>query len=132
VIKSWLHSTCAVAASGTLFLGVSSTAVADHPSIDVTVSTPGIYTRFATGPRYGYYPYPPAGYYAYALPPPPVPVYVPGYWTYYPQPGYWSDRHRNYDRGDHHDYDRGPRHHQDRGRDRGRHDQRHDTMIERW
>lgn len=124
MFKSWLHRTCAAAASGTLLLGASGTAVADHPSIDVTVSTPGIYTRFATGPRYGYYPYPPAGYYVYA---PPVPVYVPGYWTYYPQPGYRSDRRRGYDR----DYDRGPRHHQDHRRDRGRHEGRRPDRHDR-
>ncbi len=119
MIKSWLDSARAVAVSGALLLGVNSTAVADHPSIDVTVSTPGLYTRFATGPRYGYdrY-YAPGGYYAYAQPP--VPVYVPGYWTYYyPQQGYWRDANRGYDGRQRHHNDRG-RHEGERHRKRNR------------
>ena len=127
MVKSWLYSARAVAVTGTLLLGASSTALADHPSIDVTISTPGIYTRFATGPFYGFYPYyVPGGYYAYA----PPPSYVPGYWTHYPQRGYWRDDDRDYNRHGDSDYDRGydrgPRHHDDRGRHEGWRHNKHD------
>jgi hypothetical protein len=110
VTKTWLVSTRAVMASGLLFLGAEGSALADHqPSIDIEVATHGVYTRFATGPRHGYYPYyAPGGYYAYV--PPPVPVYVPGYWTWQPPPGHWHDggRHRHEGRGHGH---RKHRHH---------------------
>jgi hypothetical protein len=97
-------------------MGVQGDALADHqPSIDIEIATPRVYTRFATGLRYGYYPYQvPGGYYAYV--PPPVPVYVPGYWAWQPAPRHWQDGgHRHYDRGGHghrkHRHER--RHHRD-------------------
>lgn len=109
MIRSWIESARLAVASGALLLGAGGEALAgDRPSIDVQVSTPGFYTRFATGPGYGHYPpyYGPGGYYVYA--PPPVPVYVPGYWTYAQPRGYWNDDHRHYDRGrKHHKRDRG-------------------------
>ncbi len=115
----------AFAAGGLLLLGLTDGAQADHgrSSVDITIATPGIYTRFATGPRYSYPVYAPGGYYAWA--PPPVPVYVPGYWTYQPPPGHWQVRHeyRNDHRNDHRHDHRGPRHHRDRDRHGGgRHD----------
>ncbi|MCC7258777.1 MAG: hypothetical protein IT486_10450 [Gammaproteobacteria bacterium] len=112
----------AAIAGSLLVLGMADTARADHrTSVDITIATPGGYTRFATGPRYPYG-YGPPGYYAWS--PPPVPVY----WGYYPPPAYGHDRHdHRYDhRDDHrHDYDRRPRHHHDRDHDRGRHGNRH-------
>lgn len=119
----------ALAAGGVLLLGMTDIAQADHgrSSVDITIATPGMYTRFATGPRYPYPAYAPGGYYAWA--PPPVPVYVPGYWTYQAPPGnwqagYWQDRHdyRHDNRRDH----RGPRHHRDRDRHGGGRHQHHD------
>lgn len=124
---------------GALLFGVSGVAEAGHDRhVEVIISTPGIYTHFATGPRY------------YA----PPPVYVPGYWSYpapvyyaprhYPRynyGGYYNEGHGNkghghYDKhNDRHDgrYDRGPRYdnrydHRDNDRhdDRGRHHGRRD------
>jgi hypothetical protein len=87
----------ATAACGALFLGISAGALADHqPSVDIEISTPRVYTRFATGAPYAHYPnYGPGAYYAYA--PVAVPVYVPGYWTWNPPRVYWEDGRRHYD-----------------------------------
>ena len=127
LISTWLqsarHATAPLA--GALLLGVSGAAQADHDrGVRVVVSTPGFYTAFDTGPRYGYddrrhghY-----GYYA-----PPRPVYVPGYWTWAPSQGYWRGDSRW--KGDDHRWkDDHPRHH---GKKRGwdRHDKRDDR---RW
>jgi hypothetical protein len=103
-------------ASGSLFMGMSTTASADHQSgVDIEVSTPRIYTRFSTGLPHGYYPYfVPGAYYAYA--PPPVPVYVPGYWTWNPARVYWDDGHRQYDEPRHHGH--GKHHHRKHRHDR--------------
>lgn len=105
MISSWLHSVRQAAAplAGAVLLGVSGTAQADHDrDVRVVVSTPGFYTAFDTGPRYGY-DHRHYGYYA----PPPRPVYVPGYWTWAPPPGYWREHRWKDDHPRHHGKKRG-------------------------
>jgi hypothetical protein len=118
VIDSWLESGRAATLSlaGALVLGASGPAAADHERrIEIEVSTPGIYTRFSTGPRYYQRYYGHGGYYGWA--PPPVPVYVPGYWTWQAPRTYWRDDCRHY-----YDHPRRHGHRKHRGRGHERHD----------
>ncbi len=121
VVSSWIGATRRVTVSlvGALLFGGSGAAVADHdPRVNVEISVPGIYTRFSTGPQWGYRYYEHEHWRQ-------GPVYVPGYWVYNPPYRYWRGGNRYYyDRYEHRAEDR-PRHHHKRHHD-NRRGNRHD------